>query len=259
MKQFFLSSSNTNKTFQYYYIMNFDKYTGKIKGNGLKANVLQSFLSNSYKKNADQKMDGYTRDDSLSGRRAQVYKNDANQAVVVHRGTASAKDWAVDALSAVGMHKSTNRYKHAKKIQKQAESKYGANNTKTLGHSLGARLAEDVGGKSNEIITYNKPVVLTNIGKKVSNKNTDIRTNNDPVSFLHHTQKNKGRIKTIQSGTFNPISAHGTDKLGVLGDSYIGNGIKKTSPWIQHIKNYAVEHEVSYKEAMKLAASSYKK
>ena len=42
------------------------------------------------------------------------------------------------------------------KIQKQAEQKYGANNITTMGHSLGGRIAEKVGKKSAQIITYNK-------------------------------------------------------------------------------------------------------
>lgn len=237
----------------------FDRKTGRMIGNGMKASTLKDFLANSYKKNADQKVEGYTRDNELSGNRAQVYKNDANEAVVVHRGTNSTKDWYVNALSAIGAHKKTNRYKHAQNIQKQAEAKYGANNTKTVAHSLGARLAEDVGGKSNETITFNKPVVLTNIGKKISNKNTDIRTTIDPVSFLHHTQKNKGRIKTIKSGTWNPIAAHSTSKLDILGDQMIGNGVKSSLSWINHVKSYANTHGISYKEAMKVARNTYNK
>lgn len=38
-----------------------------------------------------------------------------------------------------------------------------------------------------------------------------------------------------------------------------GAGIKKTSNWIQHCKDYAKKHNVSYKQAMKDAKASYKK
>ena len=30
------------------------------------------------------------------------------------------------------------------------------------------------------------------------------------------------------------------------------------SKWIQHVKSYAAEHGISYKEALKLAAATYK-
>ena len=50
------------------------------------------------------------------------------------------------------------RYKHAKEIQDKKEKKYGKENVTTIGHSLGAKLASDLGGKSKEIIIYNKPI-----------------------------------------------------------------------------------------------------
>lgn len=33
----------------------------------------------------------------------------------------------------------------------------------------------------------------------------------------------------------------------------------KSSNWLSHIKSYQTEHKVSYKEAMKMAKSTYKK
>jgi hypothetical protein len=45
----------------------------------------------------------------------------------------------------VGLLNNTKCYKHANKIQKQAENKYDVTNT--IGHSLGAGIAEEVGKK----------------------------------------------------------------------------------------------------------------
>jgi hypothetical protein len=39
----------------------------------------------------------------------------------------------------------------------------------------------------------------------------------------------------------------------------MGGGVKKPSSWIEHIKNYAKEHNISYKEAMTKGKASYKK
>ena len=39
----------------------------------------------------------------------------------------------------------------------------------------------------------------------------------------------------------------------------LAKGVKKTSPWIQHVKAYASQHGVKYGEALKLAKATYKK
>jgi hypothetical protein len=162
-------------------------------------------------------------------------------------------------MSAIGMVHKTKRYAHAKKIQDEAAAKYGNQNILTTGHSLGAKLAEKVEQKSAEVITYNKPTTLENVGKRVSKKQTDICTNTDPVSLLHGTQKRKGHIKTLDAGTWNPLEAHATDQLAKLGDQYVGQGIKKKTPskWIQHVKRHATKHGISYRQALTDANATY--
>lgn len=233
------------------------------KGSGMNASTLKSFLSGSYSKKKDQQhnIEGYVRDDSLSGQRATVYHNpNTGHAVVTHKGTQSIQDWGTNAMSAIGLVSKTKRYKHAKKIQDEAAEKYGNQNILTTGHSLGAKIAETVGQKSAEVITYNKPTTLENIGKKISHKQTDIRTHNDPVSFLSGMQKRQGNIKTIDSSTWSPLKAHATDQLEKLGDQYMGKSIKKKqSPWIQHVKRHAKKHGVSYGQALKEASVTYRR
>eukprot|EP01038_Epipyxis_sp_PR26KG_P015932 gene15932-21615_t len=201
--------------------LRYNLYVNNIKpkprnGRGISASSLKNFLSGSYySKSKDQKqnIDGYIPAQSI-------------------------QDWTTNAMSAIGLVHKTKRSKHAKKIQDEAAAKYGNQNILTTGHSLGAnKLAEKVGQKSAEVITYNKPFTLENVGKRVSKKQTDIRTNTDPVSLLHGTQKPK------------------------LGDQYVGQGIKKKAPskWIQHVKKHAAKHGVSYRQALTDASATYRK
>ena len=231
------------------------------QGRGMKASTLKSFLSGSYSKKKDQKhnIEGYIRDDSLSGRRATVYHNpETGHAVVTPKGTQSIQDWGTNAMTAIGMASKTKRMKHVQKIQNEAAAKYGNQNILTTGHSLGAKLAEKVGQKSAEVITYNKPTTLENIGKRISHKQTDIRTHNDPVSFLAGTQRRQNHINTINTDTWSPLKAHATDQLEKLGDQYMGKSVKQ-SPWIQHVKRHAAKHGVSYRQALKDASATYRK
>ena len=193
-------------------------------GQGLHIKFVRDFLSNSYKKDPAKSLEGFVRDDSLSGQRVQVYnKPDTKQTVVVHRGTKGFQDIVTDAKLAIapGLYKTSARYQHAKDIQQKAEKKYGKENITTTGHSLGARLAADVGGKSKEIISYNKPILPYDMFKQTRKNETAIRTKLDPVSILGSMNPN---IKQISTKTINPITAHATSQLGEAKNEFIGAG-----------------------------------
>ena len=193
-----------------------------MKGGALSSDDLRSMLSGSYEKNLSN-AGKFTVDKDLSGKRVKVYHNpETNQTVVSHRGTANMKDWLTDAGMTFG-YEGGKRFKHSKKVQKKAEKKYGTENLTTVGHSLGARLAEKYGQKGNEVITLNKPIIPKTFGKKISEKQYDIRTENDPVSALHSLQKNE-KMKTIKSDTYNPLTEHGVDVLKRSNDIY-GKGL----------------------------------
>ena len=172
--------------------------------------TVKSFLSSSYDKKPKGPK-GYELDKSLSGRRAQVYKGKDDHAVVVHRGTSGFQDMLTDAKFSLGMKKS-NRFKHAAKVQKQAETKYGAQNVTTMGHSLGGALAETVGKNSHKVITLNKAAGPQDVGKRIPSNQVDIRTSKDPVSVLSKEQKGGQRV-TINSSTNNPLKEHKTEVL----------------------------------------------
>ena len=184
----------------------------KVSGGSLDSKTLKKALNGSYE-TENKDIDDFKVDEHLSGRRVKVYNNPlTNQTIVSHRGTASLKDWGTDGLMAVGIE-NTNRFKHSKKIQKEAEKKYGKDNISTVGHSLGARLSEKYGDNSKEIITLNKPTTLRTAGKRISNKQTDIRSSRDVVSLLHGTGKKNKHEDTVKARTFNPLKEHGLNIL----------------------------------------------
>jgi hypothetical protein len=200
------------------------------KGGALSSHVMSDLLAQSYetknKKKRKTEIDGFHIDPSLSGERVQVWYNPTTkQAVVVHRGTAGFQDVMTDARLFFG-DKSGKRFRHAENIQKKAEAKYGKEHVSTLGHSLGSSVAEKVGQDSKEVLTLNKPTTLEDLakGKKVSEKQTDVRTKYDPVSILRPYQKGNDAIE-IESTTWNPLAEHKTDTLKRLDeDVMIGRG-----------------------------------
>lgn len=230
-------------------------------GQGMAASSLKQFLGNSYVKSANQaqNIDGFERDSSLSGNRAQVYHNkQTGKTIVSHTGTNSIQDWGTNAALAVGLGKYTKRYRHAKKIQDQAAAKYGNHTITTLGHSQSGHLGAMAGKDSHEIITFNKAANLGNIGHKVAANQHDIRTSADPVSVFSRFQKDN-RTETIKSKTWNPLTEHSTEQLDALGDKYIGGRGLSANPWIAHVKAHAAKHGVSYRAAMSAAKATYKK
>jgi hypothetical protein len=185
-----------------------------MKGGALSAKTIKDLLNASYSKK-QQNIGDYVIDHDLSGQRAQVYHNPiTGRVAVVHRGTSSAKDALTDLGMVFGRTKSSKRFKHSKDIQRRAEEKYGPENISTLGHSLGARIAEEVGSKTGEVITLNKPTLPIDLvkGKKVSDKQYDIRTTYDPVSVLRPAQRGD-QYTTIQSESFHPLKEHTVNVL----------------------------------------------
>ena len=190
-----------------------------LKGGSLNPSTIQALLKKSYEQRRSSFQD-FQIDNTLSGGKAQVYYNPkTGQAVVVHRGSEGSKDWLVNDTGLLVGYRG-KRFRHAQKIQEQAEAKYGASNVTTLGHSLGAKIAEEVGQNSKEIITLNKPTVDT---KKVSDKQYDIRTGSDVVSGFSGIASSNNKT-TIPSGYRDFISEHSTDVLSRLPDEPIGRG-----------------------------------
>ena len=194
----------------------------EMKGGALTADETRKLLKSSYnKKNKD--VGNFKVDKHLSGNRTKVYYDEENNMpVVVHRGTNSKQDMMTDTGLLFG-HRG-NRFKHAKKIQKKAEKKYGTENMHTLGHSLGGLVAEEIGKNSKNVITYNKAISPFEMLKKNQSNQTDIKTSNDPVSSLNYFNNNKkNKTKVFNAKTNNPFKSHSTDALKHLNtDKVIG-------------------------------------
>lgn len=181
----------------------------------MKVQTLKKVLKSSYQSGKLNDSEFKT-NKQLSGKRAQVYYNPVTKkAIVSHRGSASLKDWAVTNVGMALGYEGGKRFRHARKIQREAEKIYGAENVTTVGHSLGGRIAEKVGKKSNKIITYNKATTLRSLLEPTSSNQTDIRTSGDIVSELSKYQKRKGHSITIPS-TRNPIQAHNLNQLNPI-------------------------------------------
>ena len=182
---------------------------------GIQSDDLQEILKKSYDSKPSDHGD-YKIDHSLSGQRAQVYTNDkTGKVIVAHRGTAGAQDVFTDISYGVGIT-NNSRFEHARKIQNEAENKYGKENIITVGHSLGGLIANDVTDKKSKQITYNKPTMFNS-----RNKNElAIKTSNDPFS-LNSNQGNKKK-KVIDNGfSLNARANHSTDHIGKMGNVFL--------------------------------------
>jgi hypothetical protein len=185
----------------------------------MKVQTVKKVLKAGYK-SPKQNIDGYQRNNKLSGKRTQVYYDPiTKKAIINHRGTNSLSDWMTDAAMAVGYEKG-KRFQHSKKIQKETEKLYGRENVTTLGHSLGGRLAEKFGKKSSKVITYNKAATPKSILEKTPKSQFDIRAKGDYVSLLSKVQRKTNPTLTTK-GSFDPIKSHGMSKLKYIKDKNI--------------------------------------
>ena len=200
-----------------------------VHGGKISIGSLGNFLQNGYKKDQDKNIDGYLRDDSLSGQRATVYHNpEKNHTVVTHKGTQSATDWLTNLRYGLFNDTSGKRFEHAKKIQNQAEEKYKDSNITTVGHSLGSKLAHEAtkNNKERDLVTLNGAVTPYDIGKKNDKSVTTIRTKLDPVSALTNLQRKNGNEIAIKSKSINPLTEHSTTCLDRLDPNMVvGKGI----------------------------------
>jgi hypothetical protein len=187
---------------------------------------LKDVIKNSYKDKSKQKqiIGDYIRDDSLSGNRTQVYFNPKNnKSIVSHTGTNSLTDWLTDLQYANGNLEQTKRFKHAKRIQDEAEKKYGKENITTTGHSLGGAIARNTGKNTSHVYTVNSPTLPKEaVASWIwgDNKNqTDIRSKGDLVSIFAPFKR--GEVIQIDSKSYNPLAEHKSDILDRLDEQII--------------------------------------
>jgi len=211
-----------------------------MEGEGLKPNEIKSLLDASYQDKPSSKIGDWELDDKLSTPTAVVYYNPiTDEAVVAHRGTQGVTDWGNNIAYALGAYELTPRYREGKKVQDEAERKYGKKNISTLGHSQGAVLARKLGADTKEIINVN-PAYSGEIPAK---NEYNIRSSNDVVSsafapvasarkILFPKYSKKRDIK-IKAETLNPLTEHSYDILDRLDQDKtigVGSGLKTKKP-----------------------------
>jgi len=196
-----------------------------MKGKGVRAGELSDILASSYLMND---VDGWRRDQDLCSATGCTFVSPTNQVVVAHRGTeGTASDWGNNLAFGVGGetgYKMTQRYRDAKKLQDEAEKKYGRDNVITTGHSQGGLIARLVGGNSKEIITVNPASRPQDaLYNKLLKNETSVQTTSDAVSFFDQNplkKKSRNLIK-IKSKKTDPIGEHSYEVLHRLGDDTV--------------------------------------
>jgi hypothetical protein len=139
---------------------------------------------------------GYTYDGQLSTNESKVFVDAQGNPNIAFRGSKRVEDFLrTDVLQFVGLGAYDKRFQEAKRLTSLVEEKYGKP-ADVFGHSLGGKLAE-VSGANGNIYTYNKATGLADIGKKIPDKQKDIRTTGDVVSAISTTQEHQQKMKQL--------------------------------------------------------------
>jgi hypothetical protein len=194
----------------------------ELSGGALTGGTLKKFLWASYDAKPPTRITTetgiYLLDRKLSTANVKVYHNPLTGfAVVVHRGTLGVKDWSNNlmfGLTGITGYKMTPRFKHAEHAQRAAEKTYGREHLTTIGHSQGGLLAELVGRKGFEVITYNAPARNGNTKFNVNQFN--VRHPHDPLSVyttgLKPLRKSRHEV-LLRAPNVSLLKNHGLDML----------------------------------------------
>jgi hypothetical protein len=238
-----------------------------LRGGKISAKLLKEL----FEKDDFEDVPPYILDKKLSTEWVRVLHDPKGHTIVVHRGSADWYDMMVDAAMGLG-YKGTKRFKESERIQKEAEKKYGTKNMSVIGSSLGGTLAEDFGQNAAEIISSGKPVLPLDLltKKKVSDKQHDVRTKTDIISFLKPLQKHKNDIVVDSIKPLNPVKSHlGKHTMEAVMDEY-GDDIEigedgvgaKEGGQETNLKKYNIKQLKEFikinRRAKKLKASDYK-
>lgn len=180
-----------------------NKFFSKNSNDGLGLN-LKNVIQNSY--NPKNNLDGFIKDEELSGKRQQVYVNpENNKLLMTVAGTRSGTDIYNDFRLATGGIKNTNRFKSADNTLNLAKQKYPEYDNSIIGHSLGGAIASRIGGSDDNIITYN----AGEVGRKNRPNVTALRNSGDVISMF-----GASKSQSVGSPSWNLLQNHKSDSLG---------------------------------------------
>ena len=183
----------------------------------ISANEVKDLIESGYSRTGDAeklgKKYGLTLDKSLSNANHKIFIDKERNPTVVYRGSKNENDAMTDGLLAIGLEKYSTRFRESKDLLNDIRKKYNNKPVTSLGHSLGGSLAEYVG--ADKVVTVNKGVGISGIGKQLKANQTDIRTDSDLVSILSKTQ-NGGKQITIKTKEINPLKEHSHANLSKL-------------------------------------------
>ena len=153
---------------------------------------------------------GYSYDADLSTMESKVFVDANGKPSIAYRGSTRASDFLYEDPALFFGYK-TEKQKKAEQLARDVETKY-KKPADTFGHSLGSYRSEKANTGGN-IYTFNRAVGLKDIGKTLSEKHTDIRTDKDVVSLLSLTQRG-GKRSTLKTSPFTSvIGSHSVSEL----------------------------------------------
>jgi hypothetical protein len=169
--------------------------------------TLSLLLDGGYQdKVAEEKLQkkGYKKVEKFTNDNHTVYLNDNKEPIIVHRGTQNVADIVTDGMLFLGLEKYHPRFREAQRLTKKVRAEFDQPVT-VIGHSLGGSLAEFSGG--DEIVTVNKGVGLSGLGKIIPAKQYDVRRRGDMVSVLSNLQVSENKIQESMNSV-NPLVLH---------------------------------------------------
>lgn len=190
---------------------------------------LYDLLKSSYKNQKEAKTDladKYNYDDDLSTNKNKVVIDKATgKPKIISRGSKTVRDWADNALIAVGLGKHAKGQKELQRSVKKVNEKYNQK-PDIYSHSQASLFAENIPQKDkDQVYTVNKAVGLGDIGKTISKNQHDIIVKNDIPSLLHFTQKNPN-VKVLNS--HNDVFGHNVIEKA-LKDHSLDNLLKENN------------------------------
>ena len=166
---------------------------------------LYDTLNSSYgikKGDSNLEKKGYIKDSKLSNHNQQVWYNPRGKDLLVNvAGSHNIFDAGTDVYLAFGGLKSTNRYKEADKILKEAKSKYQPKSTLVSGHSLGSQVGAGITSKSDRFVGLDGGYTFGQKTRSNGGNHEHYRTSGDIVSLLGSGAKNMKTLKNPNQNT----------------------------------------------------------